>query len=194
MSSMDKAFAVRTGQEMQEVLMDPASIGPNVHYYMIRGGTEKKNITVWESGLVGEEYIKTYGHYHVSDFIETYTVLAGEGIILLQKRKQGSDGLPIDDEVESVKAIFVKAGSVVPIPERDGHLAVNIGESWFVTSDDSPVDLRKIKETAWPTHADYAPVKKMQGFAYYVIKKDGKPFFVKNPKYKNTPDIIIEHA
>ena len=191
---MDKAFAVRTQEEMREVLMDPNAVGPDVHYFMMRGGSEKKNITVWQSGLVGEEYIKTYGHYHVIDFIETYTVLAGEGIILLQKRKQGSDGLPIDDEVESVKAIFVKAGSVVPIPERDGHLAVNIGESWFVTSDDSPVDLRKIKETAWPTHADYSPVKKMQGFAYYVVQKDGKPSFVKNPNYKNTPEILIEHA
>ena len=191
---MDKAFAVRTQEEMREVLMDPNAVGPDVHYFMMRGGSEKKNITVWQSGLVGEEYIKTYGHYHVIDFIETYTVLAGEGIILLQKRKQGSDGLPIDDEVESVKAIFVKAGSVVPIPERDGHLAVNIGESWFVTSDDSPVDLRKTKETAWPTHADYSPVKKMQGFAYYVVQKDGKPSFVKNPNYKNTPEILIEHA
>ena len=191
---MDKAFAVRTQEEMREVLMDPNAVGPDVHYFMMRGGSEKKNITVWQSGLVGEEYIKTYGHYHVSDFIETYTVLAGEGIILLQKRKLDSAGLPMDDEVESVKAIFVKAGSVVPIPERDGHLAVNIGESWFVTSDDSPVDLRKIKETAWPTHADYSPVKKMQGFAYYVVQKDGKPSFVKNPNYKNTPEILIEHA
>ena len=191
---MDKAFAVRTQEEMREVLMDPNAVGPDVHYFMMRGGSEKKNITVWQSGLVGEEYIKTYGHYHVSDFIETYTVLAGEGIILLQKRKLDSAGLPMDDEVESVKAIFVKAGSVVPIPERDGHLAVNIGESWFVTSDDSPVDLRKIKETAWPTHADYSPVKKMQGFAYYVVMREGKPAFVKNLNYKNTPEILIEHA
>lgn len=191
---MDKAFAVRTQEEMREVLMDPNAIGPDVHYFMMRGGSEKKNITVWQSGLVGEEYIKTYGHYHVSDFIETYTVLAGEGIILLQKRKLDSADLPMDDEVESVKAIFVKAGSVVPIPERDGHLAVNIGESWFVTSDDSPVDLRNIKETAWPTHADYSPVKKMQGFAYYVVMREGKPAFVKNLNYKNTPEILIEHA
>lgn len=195
---MDKAFAVRTHGEMRDVLMDMNSSGPEVHYYMIRGGTDKRNITIWESGFVGEEYIKTYGHYHVSDFIETYTVLAGEGIILLQKRKVDGRGQPIDDEVESVKAIFVKAGSVVSIPERDGHLAVNTGDKWFVTSDDSPVDLRKdekqIKEAAWPKHADYAPVKKMQGFAYYIVEKDGQPAFVKNPKYKNTPEIIIERA
>ncbi len=191
---MDKGFAVRTHGEMLDVLMDPMAFGPEVHYFMIRGGTERKNITVWQSGFVGEEYIKTYGHYHVSDFIETYKVLLGEGIILLQQRKKDGNDVPIDDEVESVKAIFVKPGSVVPIPERAGHLAINTGDAWMVTVDDSPVDLRKVKETAWPTHADYSAVKKMHGFAYYVVNKEGKPGFVKNPYYKNTPEIIIEHA
>ncbi|MBP6060489.1 MAG: hypothetical protein KA515_00575 [Candidatus Pacebacteria bacterium] len=190
---MDKALAVRTHQEMLDVLMDTKSTGPDIHYFMIRGGTEKRNITIWQNGLVGEEYIKTYGHYHVSDFIETYTVLAGHGIILLQERKHDADGRPIDNEVENIKAIFVKPGSVVPIPERAGHLAVNISDTWFVTSDDSPVNFDKSQEAAWPKHADYEPVKKLQGFAYYVVKKDGKPVFVKNPNYKNVPEIVVEY-
>jgi glucose-6-phosphate isomerase, archaeal len=177
---------------MLDVLMDPKSPGPHVHYFMIRGGSERKNITVWQSGTVGDEYIKTYGHYHVMDFKETYTVMTGEGIILLQERKKGEGDAPIDDEVEYVKAIFVKSGSVVPIPPRAGHLAVNTGSSWLVTSDDSPVNFEKEKDAAWPKHADYGSVKKMHGFAYYVIKKDGKPTFVKNPNYKNIPEIIIE--
>jgi len=177
---------------MLDVLMDPKSMGPNVHYFMIRGGSERKNITVWQSGTVGEEYIKTYGHYHVRDFSETYTVLSGEGIILLQERKKSTENTPIDDEVEYVKAIFVKAGSVVPIPPRAGHLAVNTGSSWLITSDDSPVNFEKAKEAAWPVHADYDAVKKMHGFAYYVVNKKGKPAFVKNPNYKNTPEIVVE--
>jgi len=192
--NMDKAFAVRTQEEMLDVLMTPESSGPDVHYFMIRGGSEKKNITIWQAGLVGEEYIKTYGHYHVSDFIETYTVLAGEGIILLQNRKINEKGILIDDEVEEARAIFVKAGSVVQIPKNAGHLAVNTGESWLVTSDDSPVNLNKMNEAAWPVHADYEPVRKLHGFAYYVVKKNGKPFFIKNENYKNVPEIIIENA
>jgi oxalate decarboxylase/phosphoglucose isomerase-like protein (cupin superfamily) len=188
-------FADRTHTAMKEVLMDPSSVGPDVYYYVIRGGSEKKNITVWEIGAAGEEYIKTYGHYHVADFLETYEVLSGEGIILLQERKKGADGKPIDYEIEKFTAVFLKKGSVVPIPKYAGHLAVNTGESWLVTIDDSPVKLQKntgSKEAAWPEHADYSAVKKMQGFAYYVVKKDGKPSFVKNPKYKNHPEIIIE--
>jgi oxalate decarboxylase/phosphoglucose isomerase-like protein (cupin superfamily) len=191
---MNETFAQRTHKEMLDVLMDPESAGPDIHYFMIRGGSEKRNITVWESGLVGREYIKTYGHYHVSDFLETYTVLAGLGIILLQERKLDKSGVPINNEVNYVKAIFVKTGSVVKIPERAGHLAINIGDTWFVTSDDSPVNFEKAKEAAWPKHADYESVKNMHGFAYYVVKKDGKPVFVKNPNYKNVPEIITENA
>lgn len=194
LNSMENAFAQRTHKEMLDVLMDPKSKGPDIYYYMIRGGSKKKNITVWETGTVANEYIKTYGHYHVSDFIETYTVITGEGIILIQERKVGKDGTPIDDEIEKFTAVFVKTGSVVPIPKRAGHLAVNIGETWFATSDDSPVNFDKSKEASWPTHADYAPVKKFHGFAYYVVKKDNKPFFIKNLNYKNIPEIIIEYA
>lgn len=179
---------------MLDVLLNPDAPGPDVHYYMIRGGSKKKNITVWESGLVGDEYIKTYGHYHVSDFIETYTVIAGEGIILLQERKIGANGKPIDDEIEKFKAIFVKTGSVVSIPKHAGHLAVNTGNTWFVMSDDSPVNFEKEKEAAWPKHADYEAVKKMHGFAYYVTQKDGKPFFVKNKNYKQVPEVVIDNA
>lgn len=194
---MENALGERTHKEMIEVLMDPKASGPDVHYFMIRGGSGKRNITVWESGVVGDEYIKTYGHYHASDFIETYTILAGEGIILLQERKIGENGLPIDNEIESIKAIFVHPGSVVPIPKKAGHLAVNTGDSWLVTSDDSPVNFKKNtenKESAWPVHADYEPVRKMHGFAYYIVKKNNLPAFVKNPNYKNTPEIIIEKA
>ncbi len=172
--------------------MSPESAGPDIHYFMIRGGSERKNVTVWQSGTVGDEYIKTYGHYHVRDFLETYTVMLGEGIILLQKRKEGLDGTLLDDEVEYIKAIFVKTGSIVPIPFRAGHLAVNTGNSWLVTIDDSPVNFERLNEASWPKHADYESVKKMRGFAYYIVKQDGKPAFVKNPNYKNTPEIIIE--
>src|SRR3989344_2136258 len=189
---MNDVFAGRRQKEIVDVLMDPKSEGPDAHYFMIRGGTGRGNITIWQSGLVGEEYIKTYGHYHVEDFLETYKVLEGEGIFLLQERKRNEKGFPIDDEVESIKAIFVKGGSSVSIPKYAGHLAINIGESWLVTIDNSPVNFSKSDEASYPRHADYEPVRRLHGFAYYVVKKDGKPFFVKNPNYKNTPEINIE--
>ena len=191
---MNNVFAERTHQAMADVLMSPNSLGPRVHYFMLRGGSDRKNITIWQSGTVGDEYIKTFGHYHVSDFLETYKIIFGEGIMLLQIRKTDKDGLPIDDEIESVRAIFVKEGKEVQIPKRAGHLIVNTGGSWLVTIDNSPVEWGKNKEAKWPKHADYEPIRQLHGFAYYVVNKNGLPFFIKNPNYKNAPEIVIEKA
>lgn len=179
---MIKPFAERSHEKMREVLMSPDAAGPEVHYYMIRGGSEKENITVWEPGTVGGEYIKAYGHYHVGDISETYSILRGEGILMLQKRKT-------DDEMENCIAVHAKAGDVLPIPTGVGHLMVNTGKVWLATADDSPVNFAEKDPVSLPGHADYETVKKMRGFAYYVIEKDGKPSFVKNPNYKNTPEI-----
>lgn len=183
----DGAFAVRTHEKMQEVLLYPDAPGPAEHYWMIRGGSKKGNITVWEAGTVGPsnglgtggEYIKTYGHYHVDDLPETYWVIAGEGIALLQKLAgDGSD----PSKIEEFKAIKVRAGDVLNIPIRYGHLVVNTGSDFLVTRDDSPV--AGIGDSAsMPLHADYKPVQAMKGFAYYVVEKDGKPVLVRNPRY-----------
>jgi glucose-6-phosphate isomerase, archaeal len=184
---MLKSFAERTHEKMKEVLMDPSASGPDIHYYMIRGGSDKTNITVWETGTIGGEYIKTYGHYHIGDLKEDYVCLQGEGIVILQS--------PIvDDSVETFKAIRVKVGDRVHIPSNMGHLAINIGKIWFVTSDDSPVNLEEKDPVSMPGHADYEPFKRMQGAAYYVVEKDGEPTLVKNPRYKNVPEAKIESA
>ncbi len=177
---------------MKDVLMNSTAPGPEIHYHMIRGGEEKTNITVWESGTVGGEYIKTYGHYHVGRLDETYTVLQGRGLIIMQTRKTDKFGKPIDDEIESFKAVFVKAGDKLFIPSGAGHLGVNTGDSWFVTSDDSPVDFGERDPISLPGHADYAPFKKLRGAAYYVMEKDGQPIFVKNPLYKTVPEVEIK--
>ena len=185
---MLKPFAGRTHGEMKDVLLHPEEDGPKIHYYMIRGGKDKKNITIWETGLVGGEYIKTYGHYHVGKLDESYLILQGEGIVLLQKRKDEKD-----DEVESFYAIPVKKGDSVFISSGTGHLVVNTGKTWLVTSDDSPVNFEEADPVSLPGHADYEAVKKMHGFAYYVIEdpstgSGGKPVLVKNENYKAVPE------
>lgn len=185
---MLKPFAERVHPKMQEVLMHPTSEGPEVHYYMIRGGSDKTNITVWETGTIGGEYIKTYGHYHVGKLDETYHIVSGEGIVLLQTREKDAEGTPIDDEIASFYAISVKLGDKVFIPSETGHLVVNTGKTWLVTVDDSPVNFAEADPVSLPGHADYEAVKKMQGFAYYVVEEDGKPTLVRNPKYKTVAE------
>jgi oxalate decarboxylase/phosphoglucose isomerase-like protein (cupin superfamily) len=179
---------------MKDVLKNPQEKGPDIHYYMIRGGKEKKNVTVWDNGTVGDEYIKAYGHYHVDGIPETYWIVEGEGILLLQKRKK-LDGNFIDNELESCTAIFVKTGDKIDIAGDEGHAMINTGNTWLVTVDDSPISGTSSKEISKPRHADYEPIKKMHGFGYYVVKNSqNKPEFIKNPLYKNLPDIIVKNA
>lgn len=189
---------------MLEVLMDPLAQGPSVHYYMIRGGTDMRNITVWEPGKIGLEYIKTYGHYHIGQLDETYWILLGDGVVLQQKLVSDAEVMQ-PDRVELFRASVVKAGDSIYMPPGHGHLVANIGKTYLVTADDSPVDfglkpsapsadgsadhspaangLGERNEISMPGHADYEMVKQMHGFAYYVIEHDGKPALKKNPLY-----------
>ena len=163
--------------------MHPDAPGPSIHYYMIRGGSDMRNVTVWAPGTVGGEFIKTYGHYHVGQLDETYGIILGEGVALLQKMV-AVDGKPQPDRLEFFKAIKVKAGDSLYMPPGHGHLVVNTGKTYLVTADNSPVDFGDKDPISMPGHADYEIVKKMRGFAYYVVEHEGKPALIKNPLYK----------
>ncbi|MBI5457969.1 hypothetical protein HY971_04585 [Candidatus Kaiserbacteria bacterium] len=175
-------FAARTHEKMTEVLMSPGAQGPAIHYYMVRGGSKKRNITVLETGTVGSEYIKTYGHYHIGNLDETYWFSAGEGVVLQQKLVE-ENGVAQPDRVEKFRAVRVKQGESVYMPPGYGHLMVNTGKTWLVMEDDSPVEGAE-DSASTPGHADYEMVKQMHGFAYYVVDKGGIPTLVSNPRYK----------
>lgn len=182
-----KHYAARPHEKMREVLMNPDAIGPAIHYYMIRGDMKNgrgNNITVWEPGMVGREYIKTYGHYHIGKLDETYKFISGVGIALLQKLAVDENGNMIPDIVEEFKAIPVKVGDKLFIPASYGHLVTNTGPDFLVTSDDSPVNFGDVNPASLPGHADYELVKQMRGFAFYVVENNGRPALVKNKLYK----------
>lgn len=198
-SFVPKHFAPRTHDKMKEVLMDQNGVGPAVHYYMIRGGVKQNNITVWEPGTISGEYIKTYGHYHIGKLDETYWVLRGTGVALLQKLAVDANGEMIADVVDEFKAISVKAGDSIYMPPSYGHLVANTGETYFVTADTSPVDFEEKDPVSLPGHADYKLVQKMQGFAYYIVEQNGSPALLKNTKYTSIKKTdfggipVIEH-
>ena len=174
-------YAARTHDKMKDVLMSPEATGPAIHYYMVRGGSKKNNVTVMETGTVGGEYIKTYGHYHIGNLDETYRFVEGSGVVLQQKLVV-EDGVSQPERVEEFKAILVRQGDSVYMPPGYGHLMVNVGDTWLVMMDDSPVDGAE-DSASMPGHADYEAVKKMQGFAYYVVEHNGKPALKANPRY-----------
>ena len=115
-SFVPKHYASRSHEKMQEVLMDPDGKGPAIHYYMIRGGKDQRNITVWEPGTISGEYIKTYGHYHVGELDETYWILFGEGIALLQKLATDENGEMI---VEGMAFLTDELGDLLGGDRRD---------------------------------------------------------------------------
>ena len=176
-------YAPRTDEKMREVLLHPKAKGPAVHYHMVRGAG---NVTIWEPGVVKDEFIKTYGHVHVGQISETYEILHGEGYAVLQRYATDQQGKMIADEVEDVKIIPVKVGDSIFMPPGWGHLLVNTGVDYFVTIDDSPVWFgEKPDEASMPGHADYEIVKEARGFAYYIVQgSDGQPALVRNKKYK----------
>lgn len=182
--NVSKHYACRTHEKMKEVLMNPEAEGPAIHYYMIRGGKDQKNITVWEPGTVGGEYIKTYGHYHVGNLQETYWIIFGTGIALLQKLALDEKGNMIPDTVEEFIAQPVTQDDEIFIESGYGHLVVNTGNTYFVTADDSPVNFEESDPVSLPGHADYQLVQKMRGFAFYVVEHNGSPVLVKNKNYK----------
>ncbi len=179
---MFEPFASRSHEKMREVLMNPEAQGPANHYYMIRGGSAKRNVTIWETGTVGGEYIKTYGHYHIGNLDETYWFLQGQGVALLQKMVV-KDGKPQPDRIAEFKAVPIKAGDSIYMPPGFGHLVVNTGKEWLVTADSSPVEGAG-DSASMPGHADYEAVKQMRGFAFYVVEKGGMPALAPNPLYK----------
>lgn len=180
-----KHFAQKTYEQMKDVLMNPDGDAPAIFYYMVRGGRNQKNITVWESGTVGGEYIKTYGHYHLGRTKESYQILFGEGVVLLQKPTLDANGNIIPDEVAEFKVIKVKPGDSVLMPSGWGHVIVNIAKTAFVTADDTDVVFDESLPPKTTGGTDYETIKKMQGFAYYVVVKDGNPVLIKNQKYKS---------
>jgi len=183
--NISKHYTSRSHEKMKEVLMDPAGPGPAIHYYMIRGGVEQKNITVWEPGTVSGEYIKTYGHYHLGDLSENYWIVYGQGVAILQKLAENEGGEMLPDTVAEFRAIKVRAGQKIFMSAKFGHLLANTGETYLVTADDSPVDFGDKNPSSFPGHADYELVKKMRGFAYYVVEHNGKPALKRNPLYKS---------
>lgn len=181
--NVPKYYSSKMQEKMADVLMDPKGNGPEIHYHMIRGGKDQRNITILEPGTISGEYIKTYGHYHIG-LEETYSILFGEGIVLLQKLALDENGNMVSGIVEEFKAFQVKPGNEVFMPSFWGHLLVNIGETYFVTEDNTDVNFDDKTPQNAKNYADYEPVKKMQGFAYYVVEKDEKPAFKRNPNYK----------
>lgn len=145
--------------------------------YFMQRGIEKKDdlrydITIIPAKMLGKEFNKTKGHYHIGKFQETYTVIEGTAIYLLQK-------LDKNGNVLDVYAVETKKGESIIIPSYYGHVTINPSESEELKMSNWGYDLVK---------SDYSPFEKMQGACYYYTKQG----WIKNENYKNVPELRFE--
>jgi len=181
---------IRRRSEMLEVLYEPGAPGPEELYYMYRGVCREHDrallaqyrlrydVTILRPGTVGNEYIKTAGHYHplrpgtAFTYPEVYEVLHGRAHYLLQT----------EPDEKGVEAVLVEAvaGDKVLIPPGYGHITINSGTDWLVMSNWVAEEFASV----------YSPVKVLGGGAYFALAGDnGETRLVANPRYLPTPRI-----
>lgn len=163
---------IRYAKEMKEVLLDKNIADNEELYYMYRGvsqkGSARYDITEIPAKLIGEEYIKTKGHYH-DDFREIYNVLEGEAIFLMQKGR---------DKIEDVYFVRAKKGEFILIPFDYGHITINPSSS----------NLRLGNYVCFESGHDYDSILNKKGGAYFYTTKG----WIKNENYSYVPQIREE--
>lgn len=171
--------SVRDLEGLRPVLKDPDSSGPTVAYQVFIEIDEKPwvNKTVIAAGLYGAEYPKTFGHYHGKAVNETYHVVSGTGLLVLQK-KHFDQKMWVAEQVDEVLIISATAGDELIIAPEFGHSWSNIGKDELILFDNW---------SSGHTPEDYYFIDKLHGLAYYLIDENGTPKAVPNPNYQNLP-------
>lgn len=129
----------------------------------------------------GGEFPKTFGHYHGSDAPETYRVIEGKSILMLQKKHFDAEKKWVTDFVDQVILINALPGDEITIKSVWGHCWSNVGGTPFLTYDNW-------RQGHQP--ADYEVIAKLKGMAYYIGLEDGQLRLTPNPNYKNLPQPV----
>jgi glucose-6-phosphate isomerase, archaeal len=142
-------------------------------YYMYRDIKRENGLrydeTVIPFRMFGEEFPKTKGHYHPKQYGEIYTVLEGKALYLLQKK-----------DLSDVFVIDTDEGEFAVIPPGYGHITINPGKK----------DLKMANWVDPNFKSEYKKMEEKNGGAYFYTING----WIKNRKYKNTPDIRVEKA
>lgn len=174
-----KLSSIRNLAGLKEVLRSPSASGPDPVYWVFSeiGSERFANITVIAPGVFNGEFAKTYGHYHGSKVDETYKLIEGEGVLVLQKKHYEKEVF-VPDVVDEVLLVKAEPGDELLIKPEYGHSWSNVGKTALVSLDDW---------RAGHSPSDYEYIKDMKGLAYYLTIVEGKVEPVLNPNYKSAP-------
>jgi len=170
---------IRKLNDMREVLADKnfaKNLSDKDLYYMYRGlktdGELRYDETIVKATMLGNEFNKTKGHYHIGAYPEIYMVLEGKAIYLLQKRDTNNN-------LEDIYYVEVNAGECAIMPPFYGHVTIN------------PSATQDLKMANWISDnckSDYSPYVELQGAGYYYTQTG----WVKNENYKSLPELRQE--
>lgn len=180
--------AIRFLKDISEALVQKELAKPLELYYMYRGIHKIKDaqaiakkklrydVTVIRPDRLGNEFMKTAGHYHPGDFGELYEVLSGRAWCLLQKRNAGDERI-----IEDVILVKAKRGDKIVIPPGYGHILINTEKEHLVTSNWVSAEFS----------SEYELYKKAQGAAYYIFEDSLGERFEANPYFKEVSRIRV---
>ena len=156
-----------------------AKTARNIPLYYIYRGLKTKNgirydVTVMPPKMLGEEFVKTKGHYHFGSYGELYKILAGESIFLIQKK-----------EAKDVYFVRAKRGEYILIPPHYGHTIINPS-----LKTESSSTLKIANWVSKDCQSDYKSIERKRGFCYYYTKSG----WVKNKFYKQIPKLKIKRS
>lgn len=168
----------RTLDDLRPALQDPDATGPDPVYQVFSLDDPKwANQTEIAFGKIGQEYPKTFGHYHGKAIEETYQVVSGKGIFLLQS-KFFENNKWIEDKVSEVILITATAGDEIIITPEWGHSWSNVDDTPLITHDNW---------RAGHSPTDYDVMTRLHGMAYYLVELGDQPTPVANPQYRDLP-------
>lgn len=157
-----------------------------------RAGLEY-DLTVIPPGKIGDEFVKTIGHYHPYKkgtdvrYPEVYEVIYGRAFFILQSAS--ADLLRLQD----VYIVEAGRGEKVLVPPGFGHVSINSTENVLVLANFQPRGNEGI----------YEPYEAHNGAAYYVVQSDrlgkgGRTVreheFVPNLNYASVPPFKKVHG
>lgn len=181
---------IRKLYDMREVIYDQKWLHATDNkdlYYMYRDLSYSKrdhniikendlryDITIIPPSNLGDEYVKTAGHYHPLvegteyTYPEVYEVLSGVAHYLLQKAENST--------ITDVVVVEANEGDKVIVPPNYGHVTINPSN-------------KELKMANWVSNqfeSIYEPYRECGGAIYFNLT-DGN--LIKNENYENPPEI-----
>ena len=132
------------------------------HMDAVHAAKLQYDITVIPPGRMGDEFVKTIGHYHPFKpgtqirYPEVYEVIYGKLFELLQSAS------PDLERLEEAYLVEVNRGEKVIVPPGFGHVSINPIDDVLVLANWQLLDNKGI----------YEPYESKNGAAYYVIQSE----------------------